>query len=339
MASKYSRSIFIDSETNRNVDVTSCGIFLPSQDFTVASNEEMKFILTTFEMRLNFYYINATNNTFYLYDPAGPTYTPIVIAPGSYSSFAELSTAIQNACITAGFAGSTCSYTSTSRFLTITLGGAVPANSYFVSFQVPPSAGYLTPPLVSQTGFYNDSSEILGGTPTTNQNWTNVGAPPNMFGTQLATSPVNSIYPAQLNSMEAIFIRTNLQSTNYSTFAYAQESKANAITSSNIFARIPLAQGYYTDLNPFLTFEDQNGTGIFALSIGNKQIDQITFWLTDDKGRYLQQVRAGQVTSGNLSWKMTIKWEVFDKVEQNPYIPTLSDLSYKFQVNNGMRGI
>jgi len=338
MASKYSRNIFVDSETNRNIDATTCGIFLPSQDFTVASNEEMKFILNTFEMRLNFYYINATNNTFYLYNPAGPTYTPIVIAPGNYSSFTELSTAIQNAIIAAGY-GAAVTYDSKTRFLDLVVTGA-PANSYFCSFQVAPSAGYNTPPLVSSQGFYNDSSEILGGTATTQQNWNGGSAPVNMFGTQLATAAhVYSIYPAQLNSMEAIFIRTNLQSTNYSTFAYASESKANAITSSNIFARIPLVQGYYTDLNPFLTFEDQNGVGIFALSVGNKQIDQITFWLTDDKGRYIQAVNAGQVTSGNLSWKMTIKWEVFEKIEQNPYIPTLSDLSYKFQVNNGMRGI
>lgn len=337
MASKYSRNIFVDSETNRNIDATTCGIFLPSQDFTVASNEEMKFILNTFEMRLNFYYINATNNTFYLYNPVGPVYTPIVIAPGNYSSFTELATAIDNAITAAGYA-TTVSYSSITRFLTITVTGA-PANSYFCSFQVAPSSGYNLPSLVTNQGFYNDSSEILGGKATTQQNWDGVSAPVNMFGTQLATSAVSSIYPAQLNSMEAIFIRTNLQSTNYSTFAYASESKANAITSSNIFARIPLVQGYYTDLNPFLSFEDQNGVGIFALSIGNKQIDQITFWLTDDKGRYLQQVNAGQVTSGALSWKMTIKWEVFEKIEQNPYIPTLSDLSYKFQVNNGMRGI
>lgn len=335
---KYSRNIFVDSETNRNVDQTQCGIYLPSQDFTCASNEEMKFVLNTFEMRLNFYYINAFNNTFYLYNPTGSVYTPIVIVPGNYSSFTELATAIDNA-ITA--AGQPCNvtYSSITRFLTITLTGTPPVGSYFVSFQVAPSSGYLSPSLVSNQGFYNDSSEILGGIATTQQNWSGVGAPVNMFGTQLATSAINSIYPAQLNSMEAVFLRTNLQSTNYSTFAYASESKANAITSSNIFARIPLSQGYYTDLNPYLTFEDQNVDGIFALSIGNKQIDQITFWLTDDKGRYLPLVNAGQVTSGNLSWKMTVKWIVNEKQEVNPYLPSLSDLSYKFQVNNGMRGI
>ena len=337
MAAKYSRNIFVDSETNRNVDQTQCGIYLPSQDFTCASNEEMKFILNTFEMRLNFYYINAFNNTFYLYDPAGPTYTPIVIAPGNYSDFTKLATAIDTAITAAGYAN-TVTYSDITRFLTITVTGA-PANSYFCSFQVSPASGYTPPSLVSNQGFYNDSSEILGGTATTQQNWSGVGAPVNLFRTQLATSAVNSIYPAQLNSMEAVFLRTNLQSTNYSTFAYASESKANAVTSSNIFGRIPLVQGYYTDLNPFLTFEDQNGVGVFALSIGNKQIDQITFWLTDDKGRYLPLVNSGQVSSGNLSWKMTLKWEVFDKVEQNPYLPSLSDLSYKFQVNNGMRGI
>ncbi len=155
MASKYSRNIFVDSETNRSVDVTSCGIFLPSQEFTVASNEAMKFILNTFEMRLNFYYINSTNNTFYLYNPTGPVYTPIVITPGNYSSFTELATAIDNAITAATGLSTNVSYSSISRFLNIQITGA-PAGSYFCSFQVPPSAGYNSTPLVSQSGYYND---------------------------------------------------------------------------------------------------------------------------------------------------------------------------------------
>jgi hypothetical protein len=158
-----------------------------------------------------------------------------------------------------------------------------------------------------------------------------------MFGTTLATAACKSVYPAQLNSMEAVFLRTNLQSNNYSTYGYSQANKANAITPSNVFARIPLTQGIFTDLNPYLIFEDQNN--LFTITIGNKQLDQMTFSLTDDKSRYLPNVAAGQVINEALSWKMTLRWEIIDKQQAQQYIPSINDLSYKFQVNNGMRGI
>jgi hypothetical protein len=158
-----------------------------------------------------------------------------------------------------------------------------------------------------------------------------------MFRTTLATSACSSVYPAQLNSMEAIFLRTNLQSNNYSTYGYVGANKANAITPSNIFARIPLKEGYYTDISPYLTFEDQNN--LFTITIGNKQLDQMLFVLTDDKSRPLPLVATGQVINECLSWKMSLRWEIIDKQQQLPYLPSINDLSYKFQVNNGMRGI
>jgi len=331
---KFSRNVFLDSETTKNLDISQFSINLPPGDFTCLATEEMRCVLTTFEMRFNIYSINQYNNIFYLYDPAGGgSYTQITIPAGSYANFTELSDAIEAGILAGTGLVATVTYDSKTRFLSIVTTSA-PAGSYYCTFQM---YSGVPPPGVSTQGFFNDNFEIFGAIATTNDNWNNVGAPVNMFGSVLATGTCKSLYPAQLNSMEAVFLRTNLQSNNYSTYAYSQVSKANAITPSNIFARIPLTQGIFTDLSPYLTFEDQNN--IFTITIGNKQLDQMTFTVTDDKGRPLPLVATGQVINDCLSFKMTLRWEIIDKQQAQPYIPSINDLSYKFQVNNGMKGI
>ena len=304
MKVKYARNVFIDSEINSIGNGQISKINFPPSAFNVAPGEMMKMILTSFEMRRNWYNINPSNNTFYLYNPAGAgTYTPVVIAQGTYSDFATLATAIQTA-IVAVVAGSTVSYNAILRKFTITLGGTAPAGSFFVCFQV--KLNVLQPAGVSNGGFFNDSQEILGSIPT-RDGWN--GVPKNAFGTTTGVGPHISPYVGALNSLEAIYIRTNLHSGNYQTFGFEKDlPNQQGLTPTQIFARVPLSRAYFDPEFEFISFEDPNS--LFSMFLSQTQLSQVYFTITDDKGRLIQEVADGQANDGNLSFKMSFRWEV-----------------------------
>ena len=141
MITKYERSVFINSEINtRQGQIQS--LQFPSGSFAVSQNERMELILESFSCRKNWYNVNSTNNIFYVYDPAGPTYTECVIPAGNYMSFdtpaaagppaigASLCEGIVSALTAAGFGG-TCEYDPLKRKLTITPTGFA-AGAYIV---------------------------------------------------------------------------------------------------------------------------------------------------------------------------------------------------------------
>jgi hypothetical protein len=90
-------------------------------------------------------------------------------------------------------------------------------------------------------------------------------------------------------------------------------------------ARIPLQNQLYNVPDPFVSYEDKNDT--FSITIGNKQLDNITLYITDDKNRPIPNVAVGQVTSGLMSFKCSLKWEVLLKDSANPFIPTMANLT------------
>ena len=87
MKVKYSRNIFIDSEINTIGNGQKAKVNLPASSFSIGPHEDMRLVLSSFEMRRNWYSINETNNTFYVYDSANDTYKQARIVPGSYRLF------------------------------------------------------------------------------------------------------------------------------------------------------------------------------------------------------------------------------------------------------------
>jgi len=381
---KQTRNIFIDSETNTNIDYTTVSVNLIPQDFSCSQDEQMRMTLTTFEMRNNWYNININNNTFYIFTPtsagsASGTYYQVTIAQGSYVDFVDtiynpgigspitqtgLATAIASALNTTDSSpssqytsgtypsigtGHTVSYNVVTRQFSITLNisgtgnnGTLTANSYPVFFCVPNGNNLTDPPPsnVYSFGYFSDCYEIAGS--AVNKTYSSSVAPTAMNNTGVypynvnspnsttsSTSTWTSPFVGQLNSNEALYLRTNLQSANYSTYGFAQSIYQNAITPSNIFARIPLQNQIYNVSDPFIVFEDKNDP--FIIDIGNKQLDQLTLMLTDDKNRPIPLVANGQVTNGSLSFKLTIKWEVLLRDQANPFIPNVNDLTLKFR--------
>lgn len=303
---RYTRNIFIDSETNNQRGLISKHNFPPSV-FSVAPDEEMKLTLTSLELRRCWYSVNQTNNTFYLYDPAGAgTYTEVVIPAGTYDAFADLATAIAQAFITAGFALTTCTYNDITRKFTITI-PAAPVNSYIVCFQ---SRTGSPPTGVSNQGYFNDSCEILGAIPE--RNFQTTTPPQNAFRNTTGVAAHISPFVAALNTLEAIYLRTNLQSGNYQSASFEKDvGDTKSLIPTLILARIPLTRAYFDPQFEFISFEDTND--LFSMYLQQQHLSQVYFSLTDDKGRLLAEVAEDQADFGNLSFKISLRYEVLAK--------------------------
>jgi hypothetical protein len=352
---KKVRNIFIDSETNTVQDELQVSVNLIPNDFFCGPDEEMRITLTTFEMRTNWYNINQYNNVFYVFTPttagsATGTFYQVQIQAGSYYDFLDtvynpavtsptqitgLSTAIQTALNNSGIGtGNICTYSPITRKFSIGLNvsaagnnGTITANSYIVCFAIPQAIMSYVPTGVSRLYTFMDTNEILGGIAMTTYADATV-VPINAMGTGVLAAGIltfDSPFVGQLNSQEALYLRTNLQTLNYSTYGFAQTIFQNTVTGSQIFARIPLQNQLYNVPDPFITFEDAND--IFQITIGNKQLDNITIYVTDDKNRPIPNVAVGQVRSGVMSFKCSLKWEIIMKDAANPFIPTLANVT------------
>ena len=65
MRGQESKLIFIDSSVNTLGDKTK--VIVPSHPFSATGGERMALTLVSFAMRRNWYNVNPTNNTFYVY--------------------------------------------------------------------------------------------------------------------------------------------------------------------------------------------------------------------------------------------------------------------------------
>lgn len=295
-----SRVIFVDSEINTEPDGRA-SIRCPSQPFSLTgSKDAMELTLVQFSMRRNWHAVNDTNRFFYTYSPGLDAYQEFAIAPGTYYTFDELAAAVQAALsAVAGYGASICVYDDPSRCLLMEIAGSA-ADEYICSFQV--KSG-LRPTGVSAAGFFSDVHELLGIIPS------RTPTPVNGQGGAVGPGEQTMPFPAQLNTLEGIYVRTNLNSGNFMSFGYNRNlPDANSLVESNIMARIPLNTQAYDPTYPFVTYQD-GGAEIFKLHLPRKSLDTITFLITDDKDRPLSQVSPGQAALGLLSYNMVLRWD------------------------------
>jgi len=316
---KQSRLIFVDSEVNTTGNRGKAKILVPNHPFSVGRDDRMRLTLAAFEMRRSWYNINATNNTFYVYTTATDTYVECVIASGSYDSFAELAAAIQ-AALQVNLASATCTYADATRRFTFVLTGAA-VTARIVCFQVKVGT---RPVGVSEAGFFSDVHEILGCTPS------RTSTPVSGAG-DAATATQPAPFPAQLNTLEAIYLRTNLLGGNFQTYGHERYlPDSNSLTETQIFARIPLTSTCYQPITPFITYEDQNA--LFELHLQQKSLDSIELYVTDDKGRLLAEVAPDQAELGLMSFKCVLKWECVSPAPHMPFAAQKADIGGGFHV-------
>jgi len=306
---KESKNIFIDSRAEI-VTNHKAKIALPSESFSCQGDELIRLTLTYFSMRRNFYKINSHNKTFYAFDasfsalsgfPASLKVTEINIAEGDYATLTTLAAAIQTP-LALAFTGATCSANTETRKLTFNMTSAstFPATAYFCSFQdAKPNIDKLN----------QDAAELLGGIPDYDVGTAN---PVNMFGDTSGNTSHISQFPAQLDTIKNIYVTSDLQTNNFETHAFTRSTgNQNSVTSSSKLAIIPVGVAGNTEI---CLYEDSND--LFSIYLQNKQLSQITFDITDTKGRPIPRVSEGQFRAGNLHYTMCLKYEVLERPDK-----------------------
>lgn len=302
--------IFVDSSVNTHHDRTK--ISLPPHPFSAVGAERVAFSLQQFSIRRNWFNINPTNNTGYVY--VDTTYHEFVVAPGVYSTFAALATAIKAALnATAGtiakIAGFDVTHNATNRKFEITV---TMAGSYTAEVQIRcilTKSGAMAPG-VSLQGGYNDLYEILGGKPlkSATDDFNSLTNTSGAGGTQI----IQSKHPASLNTLDAIYIHLtafetgNFMSTGHETHA---EDDIRLIESS-LFARIPFNRSAFDEVHEVVQYVDV-GNDMFQSFPLRKNFEQLELRICDSKGRSLAQLDPAQADDGLMAWKAVVRFDLF----------------------------
>ena len=126
-----------------------------------------------------------------------------------------------------------------------------------------------------------------------------------MFGT-VGLSQV-SRYPIQLQTINNILLKTNLQTNNFENNLNLDDSQLANVVNSHIFANIPVVRDTTTRM---IRYIDANNT--YEMYLQTKHINNITFDIEDVYGRTIPALDELQYSSGNLSYNITVKYEVLE---------------------------
>jgi hypothetical protein len=135
MRGDVSKLLFIDSTVSTDArDHTK--IMVPAHPFSAQSGEKQSLTLVSFTMRRNWYNINASNNTFYLY--LNNFHYVVTIKPGVYATFAALSAGIGDALTDTianipGIQSASTTYLSSNRLFTFEI---TRTNGYFMDIEI-----------------------------------------------------------------------------------------------------------------------------------------------------------------------------------------------------------
>jgi hypothetical protein len=317
-----SRLIFLDSSVNTHGDRTR--VLLPARAFSASGNEQMSITLQSFSIRRNWYNINPTNNTGFIF--VDNTYFEFSIDPGLYASFAphplafDLASAIQAGlanCITSNttlgtiVSGVTCSYSIKTRLFTIVFTKQSGQTAKTVEIRCFAVKDMAHPQVLTQNGAFNDLFEILGARPI--RSFANAENSLRLAtGSAANQDRLISRYPASLNTLDAIYIHLPaLETGNFmSTGLESHIAESQQIVESSIFARIPFANATFDETHEVVQFEDTGGDA-FQSMLTRKSLDNLDIRITDGKGRSLANIDPSQSDLGLLSYKMALRFDIF----------------------------
>ena len=228
------------------------------------------------------------------------------------------------------------------------INGAGPYNFKLFSFEI---AGALGKPTIVDNitkGFnlFTDTHELLGGCSVDTID--NLSSPASLnditvLTEMFASSEQNANkttftgqFQASLKTLEAIYVRTNLSSSNFQTASFDSGNNLYPfVISSDILAKIPVYEdtvatssetyfplytgstnpdvlnvqyGYNDETFPaeYISFIDQGGH-TFSMMLNTNHVSSIRMFLTDDKGRLLPWQSAGQQKCNQMYFTATLK--------------------------------
>ena len=303
-----SKLIFIESSVNTHGNNTK--IMVPPSAFSASPHERMALTLQSFSIRRNWYNINPTNGIFYL--PIANVHYQITIQPGVYATFTALALAINDAIIGAQLTQiqqSQVGFSAVTRKFTILLTMAAAFVATPVQVRCYAIKGGLLPANVTLLGGFNDIHEILGGTPNRDA----ATATTSMIGALLnGVNTLTSIYPASLNTLDAVYIHCNsIETGNFMSTgheSHAQESLR--LIESSLFARIPFDDSTFTEAHEVVSYEDSGGDA-FQTFLTRKTLETLDVRITDARGRSLATLDPTQADNGMMGFRMCLRWDLF----------------------------
>jgi hypothetical protein len=237
-----------------------------------------------------------------------------------------------------------------------------PFTFYFFSFELSqmPINNIASDILAGQTQFsFLDTHELLGGCSVQSTKF--LQSPPalsdldtmtKLFNVQEVISPgvltggfiATGLFQASLKTLEAVYVRTNLSSSNFQTASF--DSGGNLypfVISSDILAKIPVmtetiptasksyvpivaaveppappvvnatmtfgSSDLFTFPAEYISFIDQGGH-TFSMMLNTNHVSNIRIFLTDDKGRILPHESEEQKKCNELYFTATLKVQV-----------------------------
>ena len=308
MRGSISKLIFIDSTVNTHHDETK--VIVPAHPFQCTQDERMSLTLVSFGMRRGWHNINPTNGIFYLYVNA--TYTQVVIAAGTYPTFALLTAAIQlglsaTVALVAEISTAVVAYDDATRRFTFTFTMSAAGAGMTTEVRCFLVKGGALPAGVTITGGYNDSFVILGAKPIRT-----LADSFNSLSTTATANVLVSNYTASLNTLDGVYIHaTSIETGNFmSTGFESHAADSLRLIESSIFARIPFDDSSWTESHEVVQFED-NGGDMYQSFLTRKSLDTLSLKITDARGRSLAHLDPTQADNGLMAYRMALRWDMF----------------------------
>ena len=316
---KYSKLVFLNSsDGTRGSKGLTPSFHIPTEAFSCDNDESIRLVLKNFTLaRGCFYGINETNNTFFYRDTSTNADRKIVIAPGDYVGGSSLAAAITDAVNTVmGGVLFTCTYNTTTRLFTFNVPDTYP-DGYFVSY----FDKTRTHPHGSDNAmYYSDVHEVLGGSSSI------VDGPTNMFlgAAHVSGGGVSTFvskYPIRLQTIDTIYLRCSAQGDAFASTSFEHVKTGNKLEPTDVWASIPVNKS-----SELISMQDNSDD--WQIHVKDKKITTLQFTLSDGKGRQLPVVASDQATSGNMSFKLSFKFEVMND-QHEAYVVKLPSGQYQ----------
>ena len=315
---------YIDSDNSLTGKGDDFQVQVGNMGIHARDGEEIRLHLDSFNMYKNFYNVNENNNRVYLAlgDGTNESLSYVDIPQKNYKTVGDIADALAGVLSAEALSvATTAPFGSTATAVTYT---SLPATSATIddtsdrkidmTFTFD-AVHLLTVGKVQCYESVGDSSTLLGArrisSPTTP-----VFSAGSSFAVSFPTTTtmrIQGYYPAQRSTEEYVYLRTDLPNYNIETEQLSSGIIKNKgdqhAMPSDILARIPID-------HEFVHYESQTGREFF-LSIPNKQVNSMKFYLRDSHDRPLPAIDSQQGTLGNLHFSMVLRVDVVQK-----FIPT-----------------
>ena len=347
------RNLFIDTEETLIGESRDVTINLPQDLMSCAQSQSLRVTLQSFNMRKSWYGVNKYNDSFYIVGEDSATNNIIAgkvqILNGNYQSFTEptsglceaIEIAVSNT-LKEAFgvtAIPTVEWDDVTNLLTVEFDttGATPsevANLKFVSFTINNYQSASNGIVQQIIGFdplsaFQDNYELMGGCNEQRNDVSSFENLRSMFAVAKTAGnnpkyTMTGFYNASLTTEEAIYVRSDLNSTSYQTAGFDTGSLFPYVVNSQILAKIPIQNPQYAyqkgnkeesfeyEANCSLIDFTDNGNSIYSVMLNNKRVSSIRLFVTDSYGRLIPEISAEQIGCSALHFTCSLRVDVFE---------------------------